>query len=99
MVMEKFFEKSNGSNYLLNCTEVVMASIQKCWDPSVFISTLTHRFWKMTLQILARFSKAASVSILQKVATTDSLGSATESRLALPYEISFISCFFNTWHL
>jgi len=78
--MENFFEKSTGSNYNLACTEVVMTSIQKCWDPSIFIAALTHRFWKMTLQILARYSKAAGVSILTKVNANESSASSTEMR-------------------
>ena len=61
MSVENMLERGSGGKFLLSSTEAVLASIRQCWDPSVFLPPLTHRFWKMTLQILARYTKAGKV--------------------------------------
>ena len=58
LAIENLFERGSGGKFLLASTEAVMASVRQCWDPSIFLLPLTNRFWKMTLQILARYTKA-----------------------------------------
>jgi hypothetical protein len=60
LAVENMFEKGSGGKYHLASTEVVLSSIRQCWDPSIFLVALTNRFWKMTLQILARYTKAGT---------------------------------------
>lgn len=43
-----------SSGYKLALVSTVKSSIQTCWKKGVYLYTLTHRFWKLTLQILAR---------------------------------------------
>ena len=61
LAVEHMFEKGSGSKFNLASTEVVLTSIRQCWDPAILLSALTHRFWKMTLQILARYTKAGKI--------------------------------------
>lgn len=72
LAVEDMFEKGSGGKYHLASTEVVLSSIRQCWDPSIFLVALTNRFWKMTLQILARYTKAASKVLTQKVSEAGS---------------------------
>nr|XP_037275519.1 LOW QUALITY PROTEIN: conserved oligomeric Golgi complex subunit 2-like [Rhipicephalus microplus] len=36
------------------CHEALWAALCRCWDEDVFLAPLSHRFWKLTLQLLAR---------------------------------------------
>jgi len=40
----------------LKATSVLLACLDVCWIPSVFLDPLLHRFWKLTLQLLSRYS-------------------------------------------
>ncbi|XP_033000145.1 conserved oligomeric Golgi complex subunit 2 isoform X1 [Lacerta agilis] len=44
------------SSYSLLATHVACASLQKCWSDQIFLPLLTHRLWKLSLQIVARYS-------------------------------------------
>ncbi|XP_061480457.1 conserved oligomeric Golgi complex subunit 2 [Rhineura floridana] len=44
------------SSYCLLATHTVCASLQKCWSAQIFLPLLTHRLWKLSLQIVARYS-------------------------------------------
>ncbi|XP_064110909.1 conserved oligomeric Golgi complex subunit 2-like [Macrobrachium nipponense] len=41
--------------FRLNATQVVWDSLLKCYSSEVFLPPLLHRFWKLTLLILARY--------------------------------------------
>lgn len=43
------------AEFSLSSTTTVFAAIQRCWAPEVFVFGLVHRFWKLTLQLLARY--------------------------------------------
>ncbi|XP_067943621.1 conserved oligomeric Golgi complex subunit 2-like [Watersipora subatra] len=45
---------SDKSDYRLVLVSTTYSSIQACWKKGVYLYALTHRFWKLTLQILAR---------------------------------------------
>lgn len=44
----------DGSDFLLRCHEVLWECLERCWSEEVFLAPLSHRFWKLTLQLLAR---------------------------------------------
>ena len=62
LAIENLFERGSGIKFLLASTDAVLSSMRHCWDPSIFLLPLTNRFWKMTLQILARYTKAGDAS-------------------------------------
>lgn len=43
------------SEWRLVATKTAWECLQRCWADKVFIAQLTHRFWKLSLQILARY--------------------------------------------
>ncbi|KAH7941430.1 hypothetical protein HPB49_013679 [Dermacentor silvarum] len=47
-------QRSKGDEFLLLCHEALWDALRRCWDEDVFLPPLSHRFWKLTLQLLAR---------------------------------------------
>lgn len=45
-----------GSPYCLLASHRTWISLSKCWSDEMFLPLLAHRLWRLTLQILARFS-------------------------------------------
>ncbi|KAI7864895.1 hypothetical protein BDF14DRAFT_1731310, partial [Spinellus fusiger] len=53
-------------------TKAVFKAIQQCWSDKIFLYGLSHRFWKLTLQLLRRYISWASefVESVQEYAPT-----------------------------
>lgn len=49
--------EKNDSGFLLKETNCCWKSLQSCWEHGVYIEALTHKFWKLTLQLLSRYAK------------------------------------------
>uniref|UniRef100_A0A8U7MSR6 Conserved oligomeric Golgi complex subunit 2 n=1 Tax=Corvus moneduloides TaxID=1196302 RepID=A0A8U7MSR6_CORMO len=49
-------EAPAGSSFCLLATHMVWTSLLKCWSDQMFLPLLAHRLWKLSLQILARYS-------------------------------------------
>jgi len=47
--------EDKGTKGILKGTSVLLACLNVCWIPSVFLEPLLHRFWKLTLQLLSRY--------------------------------------------
>ena len=46
----------NTDNFHLNATNAIMNAVRMCWmEKNVFLKPLTQKFWKLTLQIVARY--------------------------------------------
>lgn len=45
-----------GSSYHLQVTEVLWSCVCRCWADQVYLPTLAHRFWKLTLQLISRYT-------------------------------------------
>uniref|UniRef100_A0A8C8VK45 Conserved oligomeric Golgi complex subunit 2 n=1 Tax=Pelusios castaneus TaxID=367368 RepID=A0A8C8VK45_9SAUR len=56
-----------GSSYCLLATHQVWVSLLKCWSDQIFLPLLAHRLWKLTLQILARYSVFINELLLRPV--------------------------------
>ncbi|XP_045170121.2 conserved oligomeric Golgi complex subunit 2-like [Mercenaria mercenaria] len=51
------FNKSPaGSEFHLHSTHELWKSLQTCWQDEIYLLPLSHRFWKLNIQILARYS-------------------------------------------
>ncbi|XP_052327102.1 conserved oligomeric Golgi complex subunit 2-like isoform X1 [Oncorhynchus keta] len=46
-----------GSSYHLLVSQVLWNSLVRCWAEKVYLPPLVHRFWKLTLQLISRYSK------------------------------------------
>ncbi|KAM8956623.1 conserved oligomeric Golgi complex subunit 2 isoform 2-T2 [Lycaon pictus] len=49
-----------GSSFCLLASHRTWSSLQKCWSDEMFLPALAHRLWRLTLQILARYSMFVS---------------------------------------
>ncbi|KAJ3023287.1 Conserved oligomeric Golgi complex subunit 2 [Thoreauomyces humboldtii] len=51
------YERSmtTSEGLILPPSSALIICINLCWDDSVYLRGLTHRFWKLTLQLLARY--------------------------------------------
>ncbi|XP_034252790.1 conserved oligomeric Golgi complex subunit 2 [Thrips palmi] len=47
--------KSTSDQFQLSPTAATWAAAQMCWNSKIFLFQLTHRFWKLTLQVFARY--------------------------------------------
>ncbi|GCC31744.1 hypothetical protein chiPu_0010205 [Chiloscyllium punctatum] len=50
-------EAPDGSQFRLSVTHVLWQNLLKCWADHIYLPPLAHRFWKLSLQLLARYSK------------------------------------------
>ncbi|CAF3704595.1 unnamed protein product, partial [Adineta steineri] len=44
-----------NSPYKTLITSTIFQSIDRCWQPNIFLEPLSHEFWKLTLQCIVRF--------------------------------------------
>ncbi|MBN3309314.1 COG2 protein, partial [Amia calva] len=63
-------EAPAGSSYCLMVSHVLWNSLLKCWAEKIYLPLLAHRFWKLTLQLLSRYSIFVS-EVLSKAASTE----------------------------
>ncbi|XP_041714905.1 conserved oligomeric Golgi complex subunit 2 isoform X2 [Coregonus clupeaformis] len=59
-----------GSCYHLLVSQVLWNSLVRCWAEKVYLPPLAHRFWKLTLQLISRYSKFLT-EMLTKSPTTE----------------------------
>ncbi|XP_074648314.1 conserved oligomeric Golgi complex subunit 2-like [Tubulanus polymorphus] len=50
------FAKTNDTGFYLQSTSSVWSSLHLCWSDHIYLSPLCPKFWKLTLQILARYT-------------------------------------------
>ncbi|RIA87792.1 oligomeric golgi complex component, COG2-domain-containing protein [Glomus cerebriforme] len=67
-------DSSNDTQYptslKLPASKFIILAIERCWSEEVFIYGLSHRFWKLTLQLIERYKKWL-VSILVELVETN----------------------------
>ncbi|XP_073527539.1 conserved oligomeric Golgi complex subunit 2 [Phyllobates terribilis] len=73
-------EASAESAYYLRVTNVLWTCLTVCWSDEIYLPTLAHRFWKLTLQLLSRYC----VFIKELSACAISEGNITESKSLMP---------------
>lgn len=56
-----------GSPYCLLASHRTWSSLRKCWSDELFLPLLVHRLWRLTLQILARYSVFVSELSLRPI--------------------------------
>ncbi|XP_067876296.1 conserved oligomeric Golgi complex subunit 2 [Heterodontus francisci] len=50
-------EAPDGSEFRLLVTHALWQNLMQCWADHIYLPPLAHRFWKLTLQLLARYAK------------------------------------------
>ncbi|XP_043781811.1 conserved oligomeric Golgi complex subunit 2 isoform X2 [Cervus elaphus] len=56
-----------GSSYRLLASHRTWSSLQRCWSDKMFLPLLAHRLWRLTLQILARYSVFVKELLLRPI--------------------------------
>ncbi|XP_043452271.1 conserved oligomeric Golgi complex subunit 2 isoform X2 [Prionailurus viverrinus] len=56
-----------GSSFCLLASHRTWSSLQRCWSDEMFLPVLAHRLWRLTLQILARYSVFVSELLLRPI--------------------------------
>ncbi|XP_077607774.1 conserved oligomeric Golgi complex subunit 2 isoform X2 [Crocuta crocuta] len=56
-----------GSAFCLLASHRTWSSLQRCWSDEMFLPVLVHRLWRLTLQILARYSVFVRELLLRPV--------------------------------
>ncbi|XP_062831794.1 conserved oligomeric Golgi complex subunit 2 [Anolis carolinensis] len=64
---EELKEAPDGSPYHLLAAHMVWESLQKCWSAQIFLPLLVHRLWKLSLQIVARYSVFVNELLLRPI--------------------------------
>jgi len=55
-LMTPFNKTSTDSEFSLLASESLWSCIKQCWLKDIILPPLTHRFWKLTIQLLSRYS-------------------------------------------
>ncbi|KAF6073196.1 component of oligomeric golgi complex 2 [Phyllostomus discolor] len=56
-----------GSPYCLAASHHTWSSLQRCWSAQLFLPALAHRLWRLTLQVLARYSVFVGELLLRPI--------------------------------
>nr|XP_019612931.1 PREDICTED: conserved oligomeric Golgi complex subunit 2 isoform X2 [Rhinolophus sinicus] len=56
-----------GSSFCLLASHRTWSSLQRCWSDAMFLPSLAHRLWRLTLQILARYSVFVNELLLRPI--------------------------------
>ncbi|XP_014718138.1 conserved oligomeric Golgi complex subunit 2 isoform X2 [Equus asinus] len=56
-----------GSSYCLLASHRTWSSLQRCWSDELFLPLLVHHLWRLTLQILARYSMFVNELLLRPI--------------------------------
>jgi len=63
-----FFEPASDApttlsiEFHLKVSQAVLEAVNQCWKVEVFLQPLTQKFWKLSLQIIARYCKAVELN-------------------------------------
>ncbi|KAJ3444142.1 conserved oligomeric golgi complex component [Anaeramoeba flamelloides] len=66
-------KKLNKSQLFLSNSKLLSDTFFKCWDQNIFLSDLTHKFLKLSLQILNRYIQWIREAIKQTMLTPNEL--------------------------
>ncbi|KAF9268919.1 COG complex component [Marasmius fiardii PR-910] len=62
-------EKSSSSAFKSSQASEIWIAITACWSAEVFIPQLSHRFWKLTLQLLSRYKQWLEEAVIASYST------------------------------
>lgn len=56
-----------GSPFCLAASDRTWSSVRRCWSAPLFLPALAHRLWRLTLQVLARYSVFVGELLLRPI--------------------------------
>ncbi|KAF8210325.1 COG complex component [Mycena galopus ATCC 62051] len=76
-------------SFLTTQAAAVWVGISACWSAEVFIPELSHRFWRLTLQLLSRYRTWLTNSLIpddKAIQTPEKVAAASTPRSATPVD-------------
>ncbi|KAL6064293.1 Conserved oligomeric Golgi complex subunit 2 [Balamuthia mandrillaris] len=73
-------DAANSGEFVMSCTTSLWQSLGKCWMQGIYVPALSHRFYKLSLQLLARYKTWLEEII--STANAQQLPASTESQPA-----------------
>ncbi|KAI8922390.1 oligomeric golgi complex component, COG2-domain-containing protein [Powellomyces hirtus] len=74
---------TENEGLLLPPSSALIICINLCWDEKIFLQGLSHRFWKLTLQLLARYAAWVQEALNLDV-STPAISNEPENHLSPP---------------
>ncbi|XP_059058235.1 conserved oligomeric Golgi complex subunit 2 [Achroia grisella] len=71
----------NNDGFTLKETYVCWKAMQDCWSDGIYIDTLGHKFWKLTLQMLSRYARWTDNYCSQKISSQKNEPTAVNKHL------------------
>ncbi|KAF9428441.1 Conserved oligomeric Golgi complex subunit 2 [Podila epigama] len=59
--------KSPNANVHLSASNAIIHAIERCWSPDVFIYGIADNFWKLTLQLMARYTLWITTNLVKDI--------------------------------
>uniref|UniRef100_H2YCH6 Conserved oligomeric Golgi complex subunit 2 n=1 Tax=Ciona savignyi TaxID=51511 RepID=H2YCH6_CIOSA len=85
----------NDQTFRLKSSTVLWKCVERCWKDGVFLPSLLHRFWKLTLQLLSRYNAwIVGVKSEQVAAGVFPLGKVAELILDIDAIVNKINAFY-----
>ncbi|KAL1927350.1 hypothetical protein VTP01DRAFT_3979 [Rhizomucor pusillus] len=72
-------EQRKEEGLVLPASKAVIKAVEQCWSDRVFLYGLSHRFWKLTLQLLKRYNLWVS-NVMQNELDSSSAGTGKEKK-------------------
>ncbi|KAI8927986.1 hypothetical protein BC831DRAFT_450556 [Entophlyctis helioformis] len=71
-----------GASLQLKASVALIQALSRCWDDTVYLGSLSHRFWRFTLQLISRYSdwlhKAISDELQSGPPSKNGMGSTAQ---------------------
>nr|CAH0108522.1 unnamed protein product [Daphnia galeata] len=78
----------NESRFNYKTTEILLNGLVSCYDPDIYLSPLAHRFWKLSLQMIARYKKKFSDILFEQLKSNEIVPCTTLTRSGSNVRIS-----------
>lgn len=66
-----FAQQIGKSSFHLKASDAIMEALSTCWRSDVFLKPLTQKFWKLSLQVIARYNfKSANLKVFAILASS-----------------------------
>lgn len=75
------FNKTAGqSKFHLHSTHCLWTSLHRCWDDEIYLKPLCHRFWKLTVQMLMRYSTWLDEAYKEQITDRNEITSKSQDK-------------------
>ena len=66
-VLTRLWCVTEPGDWHLQCVDTLWQCLCHCWQDDIYLARLCHRFWKLSLQLLARYTTALADTMATEV--------------------------------